>query len=442
MAIVDDVLSQAGSVPQARAIMALEGDIAAWEAGIDAATSSRNLYTDPPAHPISSDPFTRATRIALPTCWRHHLVRALHSLTLPHYRLLLTERDPELGKHFWPLLLAADLATEQTLATLKRLGDPASVAELLDDPEPATRMRAAQALAAIENPDAIPALTTALDAERDRAVAVMLEHALSVLERLPAPLLDVRLMGSFEVLRDGVPLPQEVWPRPIVRRLLQYFAVHRGIPTRDRILDDLWPDVDRDSAWTTFRTVYSRLRSVLEPSIRPKATGRYFDVTSDSYCFDPHNRVRVDIETFKRLVRSALDAAEQQDVPALSTALLEALVDWAPLLPNMPYEEWLLAPREHLQTLYIEGCLYVAQAYLVHNQLREAIAWAERAVTAAPWLEEGYQALMRAHARLGQRSLARKAYTDAICALEREVGVGTSDLTRWLAERLEHGEEI
>jgi DNA-binding SARP family transcriptional activator len=269
------------------------------------------------------------------------------------------------------------------------------------------------------------------------------ESALARLERLPPPLLEVRLMGEFAVWRAGDLLPADAWPRPIARRLFQYFALRRGKPlSRDHILDELWPESHPDAAWTTFRTVYSWLRSALEPHLRSKAPSRYFAVDGDTYRFDPYNRVQVDAETFKRTVGGILAEAEQHDVPPISDQLLAVLSNWAPLLPGLPYEEWLLEPREQLLTLYTDGCLYVAQALLLRNQLRETIAWAERAIAVAPWLEEGYQVLMRAYARLDQRSRGLKVYADATAALERESGIAPSTLTDWLAERLQHGEEI
>lgn len=57
-------------------------------------------------------------------------------------------------------------------------------------------------------------------------------------------------------------------------------------------------------------------------------------------------------------------------------------------------------------------------------------------------MEEGYQALMRAWARLGQRSQALKVYQQAIEALQRELRAASSPLTRWLARRLQEGEPI
>lgn len=62
-------------------------------------------------------------------------------------------------------------------------------------------------------------------------------------------------------MRDGRLIPDSDWPRPVTRRLAQYFALHRGVPLpRDQILDDLWPDLPPAKAWSNFRTVYSQLR--------------------------------------------------------------------------------------------------------------------------------------------------------------------------------------
>jgi len=148
------------------------------------------------------------------------------------------------------------------------------------------------------------------------------------------------------------------------------------------------------------------------------------------------------VETFKAMVQDALEAAREQDIPPLPEDLLMALEGWEPLLPELPYEEWLLEPRKQLRELYIQGCLYVAQTLLIHGRPGQAIDWARRTIQAAPWLEEGYQALMRAYARQGQRVLALKAYNEAKEALKRELDVAPSPLTRWLAERLKRGEEV
>jgi DNA-binding SARP family transcriptional activator len=382
--------------------------------------------------------------------WQRHARAARRALARPGYERLLTTRDPDLGASFWAMCLATEFEVEPAMAALKEIGLIEPVVPLLDDKPDrfqkpvrsgVVRARAARALAAIGHEAAIPALDAALKSETNPATVAALEAALTRLESQPPPWLEIQLMGDFAVHREGQPITD--WPRPIVRRLLQYFALHRGQPLpRDQILDDLWPNTDPASAYTTFRTVHSRLRSVLQPYLRPKVPSRYFAVEGDTYRFDPFDRVKIDIEQFEYIVRTVLREADQHDLPPLSEDLLAALTNWRPLLPDLPYEEWLIPRRETLHTLYVEGCLYVAQAYLAHDELHQAMQWAQQSLAEAPWLEEAYQTLMRGHARLNERSLALKVYETAVTALERELGAPPSRLTTWLVERLRRGEEI
>lgn len=378
--------------------------------------------------------------------WRRHTCAVQRTLIRPGYRLLLTRRDPELGAAFWALCLAEGIDSEGTAAALQQIGQFEPVARLLDDPRPVARIRAANTLAALQREAAIPALVTALEREQDQTVSQALEAALARLEGAPPPLLAVQLLGDFAVQRGDQPILPDDWQRPAVRRLFQYFALQRGQPLqRDRILEDLWPDAEPEKARASFRTVFSWLRKVLEPYFRPKSPSRYFSVEGDVYTFDPQRNplvARIDAEEFVAVVTPLLHAGDDHALPPLPEALLAALADWQPLLPDAPYEAWTLAPRERLQELYVQGCLYVAQALLAHGRPAEAAPWAERAIHTAPWLEEAYQALMRAQARQGHRSLALNTYDTAVAALERELDVPPSALTEWLMQRLRADEEI
>lgn len=375
--------------------------------------------------------------------WRHHARAALRGIARPGYARLLIERDPELGHPFWLLLLTEGLAVEQAHKALLPIVQVAQIAPLLGHAQPEVRQRAAELLAHMGKEEALPLLAEAIKEERERATCAVLKSALAHLESLPPPPMQITLLGNFQVVRGGRLLGDEVWTRPVTRRLAQYFALHRNRPlARDQILDDLWPDLSPDKAWANFRTVYSYLRRAYEPYMQSKAASRYFSLEGERYLFDPSGAVTVDIEGFEALVRQTIATAGDHPLPPLPAALLAQLERWQPLLPESPYEEWLIAPRERLLTLYIEGCLYAAQAHLSYGRPAEAVIWAQRAVTIAPWLEEGYHSLMRAYARQGQRSLALKSYEEAVRALQHELAADPSPLTQWLLTRLQQGEEI
>lgn len=375
--------------------------------------------------------------------WRRHACAALVHLRRPEYPAILTRRDPDLGAAFWRVLLAEDLAVDQAVEALVAIGAPDAVTPLLQDARPAVRVRAAETLARIGREEAMPGLASALSREPSRLTAAALARALAHLESQPPPPLRVKLMGDFALWRGEQPVPASAWFRPIVRKLFQYFALHRGEPlSRDRILEDLWPGLPPDQGRAALRTTYSRLRQTLDPYLRAKVPARYFAVSSETYRFDPKGAVQVDIEDFQSAVRQALAASGNDDMPTLSPALMQTLEQWTPLLPELPLEDWLLETRERLHTYYVEGCLLAAQSFLARGQPAEALPWARRAVETAPWLEQGYQMLMRAYARQGQRASALKTFQQATIALQRELSVKPSPLTRWLAERLQNGEDI
>lgn len=455
MQVADAILSQPLDLHYWRTAIALQRDIARAE--LD--TQLDALATEPFAlHVEISNLITWRARAELVLlrallaylCWRHHDPRwrrharsLLRSLQHPGYEQLLTQREPDLGGLFWAMLVAEGLETPRALAELQQTGTIRPLYNFLRNNESAVRMRAAQALATIGDEAAIPYLQQQLEQERDAAARSALDQALIQIENRPAPPLDVQLMGELRVRHSGEALAEEAWPRPIVKKLFCYFVFHRGQPLpKERILDDLWPDSDPLTGAATFRRVHSWLRGVLEPYLRAKAHSRYFLVEGDVYTFDPGDRVDVDVERFTHSVRRVLNARDHHDIPPLDPAFLTLLEQWQPLLPMLPYAEWLIEPRERLHTLYVEGCLYAANAFFIRQHLDNAIAWAERTVTQAPWLEEAYQILMRAHARRDERSLALKAYVRAEEALTRELAADPSPLTQWLAARLRRGEEI
>jgi DNA-binding SARP family transcriptional activator len=375
--------------------------------------------------------------------WRRHFQAALYALTLPYHERLLTDRDPELGGRFWQLAVIEGLAVAQAGNALHHLNRPELLYPLLTHPETAVRRRAARILRQMGREAAMPPLSRAIGKEKDKATKQVLTAVLTHLETSPPPPMQIQLLGDFRLVRDGRLIPDSDWPRPVTRRLAQYFALHRGVPLpRDQILDDLWPNLPPAKAWANFRTIYSQLRRLVEPYMRPKVDSRYFSLEGDRYLFDPGGYVTVDVVEFETAVRQALATAADHPLPPLPNDLLTQLENWQPLLPELAYEEWLLAARERLETTYIEGCLYVARGQLSYGRPAETVVWARRAVAKAPWLEEGYRALMRAYARQDKRSLALKTYEEAVRALQDELNVTPSAMTQWLHTRLQRGEAI
>lgn len=375
-------------------------------------------------------------------CWRRHWTAVHRKTEQPSYTNLLTQRDPQLAAYFWRLSPLIGEELDKAAAVFKQNGRIELLLPLLNHNETAVRIRTVALLANVGDEQAMPTLTTVLQAETNTAVRQAIDQALQILEDLPPPPLTIQLMGAFQLKRGKKLIPAEAWHRPIVLRLFQYFALHAGRSLhKEQILQALWHDSDPAKAWGTFRTVYSRLRKLLEPAMRPKSANRYITSKGEIYIFNAE-LVRLDVAEFENVVTAVLHSRQADALPKLPDALLLALQQYAPLLPNLPYADWLLEPRQKLETLYIEGSLYVAQTYLARANYAQAVGWGRKVIQAAPWLEEAYQLLMRSYARQGQRSLALRVYEEATVHLRQELDVLPSEKTTWLAVCLRGGKAI
>lgn len=375
--------------------------------------------------------------------WRRHLRAVLFGLRRIGYGRLLISRDPELGASFWAIALAEGVNPAQATGALVEIGQIEPLLPLLRRASPDARRQIAATLARIGDERAMPELMNAIAQERETAVKQSLQQALRILEEQPPPPLRIKLMGIGCVWRGGMKLTSDAFHRPMVLRLLQYFALHRGQPLpRDHILEALWPDKPPDKAWATFRSVYSRLRQTLEPFMRSNGPCRYVTLKGESYRFDPLNLVTVDSEEALTAVNATLSAAATVAIPPLPDTLLTTLENWQPLIPDLPYADWLLDSREQLQEAYVSGCHYVARALLERGQAETAVPWAQKTIAAAPWQEEAYRTLMRAYARQGQPARALKVYQEAVAALREELDMSPSARTNWLARRLRQCEPI
>lgn len=442
--IAEQALPRLREAPLARALVALERDLAAWAAGRPSFhEATRSLI------PMRAGAPLIRLRALLALCahragdprWIRYADATLRGLRRPGAEGILTRRDPELGRDFWLLCLEEGRGGAWTIQALGELRPFSLLERSLHHRKASVRIQAARALAATKDEQAMPPLHHALKTERDPRVRQQLAESLHTLEALPPPPLEIRLMGVFEVRRGGLSIPESAWPRPAVARLLQYFALHRRQwLARERILEDLWPERDLAEAGEIFRRLFSWLHQVLEPAVRPKGPFRYFRIEGESIRFDPHDVVRVDAEIFEAEVRHRL-ATRPIPVEALE-AFAAQLSRWAPLLPGSPYEPWLIPHQERLRALYVEGAHALAEEYLALGRPADAIVWAERVIEEAPWMEESYQILMRAWARMGLRGQALKVYEQAVEALRRELQASPSPLTRWLAQRLQRGEPI
>ncbi|MCP4415418.1 MAG: hypothetical protein GY805_02275 [Chloroflexi bacterium] len=286
--------------------------------------------------------------------WRRHWTAVIQALKKPAFSRLLTQRDPELGVLFWRIGLEVGVEVEWATAVLVEIGQVELLLPLLHHKKGTIRQQTADILAKIGDERARVGLTAVLAHEKQKPIRQIIQKSITHLENQPPPPLTIQLMGNFALWRGSQPIPATSWHRPIVLRLFQYFAINARRPlSKDKILDDdLWPDTDPAKAWRTFRTVYSRLRKLLEPHMRPKTANRYITLIGDTYTFDSNRQAEIDVIRFQHIISLALQNRKINQVLTIPEPLVEALQSYRSLLPDHPYAEWLLEPRQRIQELY------------------------------------------------------------------------------------------
>jgi len=163
----------------------------------------------------------------------------------------------------------------------------------------------------------------------------------------------VRVLGSFRVFRDGVPVPLREWQSRKARDLLKLLIARLGRPVpRDWLLEALWPEQDPRRTRPRLSVALSTVRGVLDPVHRFDAE-HYVAATRDAIAVDT-GTLLVDLHDFVAQAEAALSLAHsdpgQSAVPMLEAAEAAYGGDF---LEDELYEEWTIVPREQARAIYI-----------------------------------------------------------------------------------------
>jgi DNA-binding SARP family transcriptional activator len=174
-------------------------------------------------------------------------------------------------------------------------------------------------------------------------------------------MLEVKLAGQFEVLRDGRRI---VIPTRNAQSLFAYLILNAGkAQRRERLAGLLWPDSEEENARSNLRHELWRLR---------KAFGSegelYFLVDDLSIAFNPRSEYSLDVQM---LEKTPLEGSQPDD-------LIEALsANSGELLPGF-YDEWVFVERDRLGGLYEAKIARLLELLQSEGHWAEVIDWGMR----------------------------------------------------------------
>jgi DNA-binding SARP family transcriptional activator len=237
---------------------------------------------------------------------------------------------------------------------------------------------------------------------------------------------DVRFLGSFQLICDHVQVTNLIQPR--LQSFLSYLILHSNAPqSRMQLAYQIWPDSSDGQALTNLRTLLSRLRSTL-PDL-----ANWLHVERQWIQWRPDVPWVLDVFEFEQAARQV---KQSQDLRARTLAL-EAMIDLYPgdLLPGS-YDEWVMAERDRLRQLYLSALQQLISVQEQQRNYSGAIGAAQLLVRQDPLNEEAYCSLMRLHAQCGNRAAALRVYKNCLTVLRNELEAMPSESTRRLYEQL------
>ncbi len=273
------------------------------------------------------------------------------------------------------------------------------------------------------------------------------------------PHIEVRLAGTFVVVRDGTPLADgEVGSRK-ARTLLKLLTVERpGLVPADRIIDVLWPGRPPAAAEQNVASLVSRLRGTLGPAV--------IGGTRRGYRLAGREHVEVDLDTAARacdLAERLLGEAGSGGDVAGADGAVDGTVDEATAgsagqalaaaeralemlaagtaLADEPYASWGDPARDELRELLRRARLAATEAALATGDARAAARHASAAMADDPLDEAAHRWFMSASATGGEPARALSAYAALSERLSEELGTGPATQTQQLHLAILGGEQ-
>ncbi len=234
-------------------------------------------------------------------------------------------------------------------------------------------------------------------------------------------MLEIRLLGQFDVRIDGQPV--EIPSRP-AQSLLAYLLLNPGTAhRREKLAGLFWPDATESNARNNLRYALWRIRKAIEP-------GRTYLIADElSIAFDAEAEYWLDVSVLERKMAEAGTAEDLVGVVS---------VYGGELLPGF-YDEWVALERERLHGVFERKMQMLLDRLIEGQRWAEVLEWGERWIALGRVPEPAYRALLIAHSGLGDMSAVAAVYHRCVETLHKELGVEPSEQTRTLYERLIKG---
>jgi predicted ATPase/DNA-binding SARP family transcriptional activator len=228
-------------------------------------------------------------------------------------------------------------------------------------------------------------------------------------------MLEVRLIGKFDIKNDGKPV---IISSRVAQSLFTYLILTAGtLHRREKLAGMFWPDATEEKARAYLRHELWHIRKALSS----KSKADYLIADDISVSFNSSSEYWLDVTVLKKRSESA-------SISDLRDALS---VYNGQLLPDF-YDEWVFQEREHLQAFYEQKIARLLELLESEKCWPDILEWSEQWISHGQGPEAAYRYLMIAYDALGDRAKVALTYERCVQAL-RQLDLEPSEQTRALA---------
>ncbi len=286
---------------------------------------------------------------------------------------------------------------------------------------------------------------------------VEVEHKLPL--HLPSQVLRIYVLGQFRVDRkqDNIwsPVVNRTWHRRRARALLGCLLSSAGRRQgREQVMEDLWPNLDMETAANRLNGAVHELRQILEPELARPSASSMLRLERDVLVLADRTSLWVDADAFESLLYEANHTSlvhKDEVVGAKGTRLvqteeIERLLENASslymgdyLLEEL-YSEWAAPRREVLRRGWIGLLLKLSELHEGRGAYASAMEPLNRLLASDPTDETAVQRLMLLLTQLDRRGEALNTYRRLATRLERNFESEPLPETHELYEKLRQGQ--
>lgn len=236
-------------------------------------------------------------------------------------------------------------------------------------------------------------------------------------------------LGQFRLFTHGTEVTNINWRTSKTRDLLAYLVHSEEPVSKERILEDLWPDTNPDNTTALFHTTLYYLRQVLDKIGYPDSilySGKRYQLRTEDFSCD------------RQKFQNFLSAGLHKNVPPEESAIhLEEAVKLyhGNYLEQLDYL-WLIPYQENLRRCYVNARINLAKYYLDTGEHPKAIAHLQIAEDIDPLGEDIHTLLMTAYARQGNKTAIKIQYRKFENIWRKELGLPPSPPIRDLYLKL------